>query len=259
MCELFAMNSKFPTDVNFSLQEFARHSGEPGLHKDGWGVAFAMHRDFKVIKEPMPARDSACVQYIEHQGIRSEVVISHIRKASSPKVLTYENTHPFDRELYGRRVVFAHNGHVPDLHTLPRFGQGRFMPMGQTDSEQIFCYLLNRIVEHIPDPAEYNEWRVHEVLAEYSPRIRALGKFNFLFSDGQYLFAHGDTSLYSVCRSCHLEHQVLEDEELRVLVSHGTGQDVGIVATVPLTPDEAWSKFEPGEIRIFRDGKAVLG
>jgi len=38
MCELFAMSSRHPANVRFSLEEFSRHGGLAGPHKDGWGI-----------------------------------------------------------------------------------------------------------------------------------------------------------------------------------------------------------------------------
>ena len=40
MCELFAMSSRVPASVGFSLEKLARHGGAEGPHRDGWGVAF---------------------------------------------------------------------------------------------------------------------------------------------------------------------------------------------------------------------------
>jgi glutamine amidotransferase len=251
------MSSKFPTDINLSLQEFALHGGGSGPHEDGWGVAYAMGRDFRIVKEAEAAFDSDCVAYIQDHAFQSRFVISHIRRASPPKQLEFENTHPFDRELFGRRFIFAHNGFVKAPEALPGFGNGRFMPMGGTDSEKVFCYLLEAIQAHIRSPERYHPRLVEEALLELSPKIRALGKFNYLLSDTEYLFAHGDSSLYSVCRSCHLEETALESDVLKVLLAHGPDQEVSLVATVPLTDSEHWSRFEPGEIRVFHHGRQV--
>ena len=40
MCELFAMSSRVPATVTFSLEEFARHGGLTAPHKDGWGIVY---------------------------------------------------------------------------------------------------------------------------------------------------------------------------------------------------------------------------
>ena len=55
MCELFAMSSRQPATVTFSLEEFARHGGRSAPHKDGWGIAYVQDRDAWVIKETAPA------------------------------------------------------------------------------------------------------------------------------------------------------------------------------------------------------------
>ena len=261
MCELLAMNSKFATNVDFSMNEFSLHGGATGPHEDGWGIAYAMGRDFRLIKEPQPAFDSACVRFIQESRFQSHLVISHIRRATIPKVLTFENTHPFDRELFGRRFVFAHNGHIARLGEalggLPEFEGGRFLPLGETDSEQVFCHFLNAIERRVGTAEQYNYRKVEEVLQELSPGIRAMGRLNYLLSDSEHLFAHGDNSLHSVCRTCHLEESRLESNELSILVADGPDQEAVVVATVPLTGSESWSAFAPGEIRVFHKGRQL--
>ena len=39
MCELFGMSTRRPSTVTLSLEEFSRHGGLSGPHKDGWGIA----------------------------------------------------------------------------------------------------------------------------------------------------------------------------------------------------------------------------
>jgi len=69
MCELFALSSRLPTTVRFSLERFARHGGLEGPHKGGWGIAYYVDGDVRLVKEPSPAADSACVRFM--QDIRS--------------------------------------------------------------------------------------------------------------------------------------------------------------------------------------------
>ena len=257
MCELFAMSSKFSTDVNLSLEEFSLHGGGTGPHSDGWGIAYAMDRDFRVIKEPEAAFDSDCVKYIESHKLASHLVISHIRRASPSKVVAFENTHPFDREFFGRRLVFAHNGYIDQPESLLGEADRRWLPLGTTDSEAAFMVILSRLAERIDSYEAYHPRIVEEVLRELSPALRERGKANFLLADQEYLFAHGDTSLFSLCRACDLEEDQLASDALRVLVSHGPGQDVALVATNPLTESEPWVPFEPGEIRVFHEGRRI--
>ena len=51
MCELFAMSSLYPTTVTFSLNEFSKHGGFNGPHKDGWGVAYYEDNDVRILKD----------------------------------------------------------------------------------------------------------------------------------------------------------------------------------------------------------------
>jgi predicted glutamine amidotransferase len=52
MCELLAMSARFPTTVHLSMTELARHGGDTGPHRDGWGDAF-------VLREPEAASERA--------------------------------------------------------------------------------------------------------------------------------------------------------------------------------------------------------
>jgi len=133
MCQLFALSSDRPTNATFSLGVFGERGGRMGPHKDGWGIAFKEGRDFRLIKEPTPAADSACLSFLEAHEFRSEIVLSHIRLASVPRVDSYTNTHPFARELYGACHVFAHNGDMPDILRNIVFAPTWNFPLGQTD------------------------------------------------------------------------------------------------------------------------------
>ena len=109
MCELFAMSSRHPATVRMSLEEFSRHGGLAGPHKDGWGIAYYEDGDVRLIKEPFAASDSVCLRFVQDHPYRSSAVISHIRRATQGR-RSLANTQPFARELGGRMHVFAHNG-----------------------------------------------------------------------------------------------------------------------------------------------------
>lgn len=146
MCELFAMSSNQPTDVNHSLALLRPRGGALGPHADGWGVAFFEGRAARVFKEPMPAAESRCLAFIADYDFQSSMVIAHLRKANPARVgRASANTHPFEREWNGRSWVFAHNGVLPGLRDSAEFVLDRFRPLGDTDSEDAFCLLLDAI------------------------------------------------------------------------------------------------------------------
>ena len=162
------------------------------------------------------------------------------RKASLPVALSFENTHPFDRELFGRRFVFAHNGHLPGIERLSTEPLQRFMPLGETDSERAFCLMLNLLSQRSHDG--YQPRTLQAVLRELSAPLLALGRCNYLLSDGERLFAHGDNSLHSVTRSCAAETHTVQSDILRMRMEHTAPQRAALVATVPLTDAEDWRR-----------------
>ena len=135
MCQLLGMNANTPTDVMFSFTGLATRADE---HKDGFGIAFFEDRGLRLLVDPHSARHSPVAALVKSYPIRSDNVIAHIRKATQGRV-ALENTHPFTRELWGRHWVFAHNG---DLKTFRPRLHGTFRPVGDTDSEHAFCWLM---------------------------------------------------------------------------------------------------------------------
>jgi glutamine amidotransferase len=185
--------------------------------------------------------------------IKSHNVVAHVRKATVGGV-ALENCHPFTRELWGRHWVFAHNGdlkdYAPSLH-------GSFKPVGSTDSELAFCWLMQEINKsHATTPSV--EELTH-TLGELVPRIAKHGTFNFLLSNGQALWAHASTKLHYVLRQHPFSEVQLKDEDLSVdLAELNSPEDRQvIVVTEPLTTNEAWVAMAAGEIKVFVDGSAL--
>ena len=54
-------------------------------------------------------------------------------------------------------------------------------------------------------------------------------------------------------------HAKLADEDLSIdFARNTTPQDkVAVVVTAPLTVDEPWVPFQPGELKVFVDGQVV--
>jgi glutamine amidotransferase len=93
-------------------------------------------------------------------------------------------------------------------------------------------------------------------LRELVPQLARHGTFNMLLSNGQALWAHGSTHLHYLERRHPFGRVHLQDEDLSVdFASHTTSQDrVAVIATEPLTLDEPWVAFAPGELKVFKDG-----
>jgi predicted glutamine amidotransferase len=141
MCQLLGMNANTPTDVVFSFTGFATRAEE---HKDGFGIAFFEGAGVRCFVDNASARQSPIAEMVKRYPIRSDNVIAHIRKATQGRV-ALENTHPFQRELWGRYWVFAHNGDLKDFH--PKL-HAAFRPVGDTDSERAFCWLMQELAKN---------------------------------------------------------------------------------------------------------------
>ena len=250
MCQLFGMNCNTPTDATFSFSGFTQRGGRTDHHADGWGIAFFEGRGARLFIDSSAACDSPLAQLIRRTPIKSKNVISHIRKATVGEV-ALENCHPFMREMWGRYWVFAHNGdlkdYAPPLH-------GRYTPVGSTDSELAFCWLMQQLgnaYEGLPSLDE-----ITRTLRELVAEIARYGTFNMLLSNGQALWAHGSTKLCYVVRQHPFTTARLADEDLSInFAEHTTVHDrVAVVATTPLTRDEQWTHFAPGELKVFVDG-----
>jgi glutamine amidotransferase len=247
MCQLLGMNCNTPTDIMFSFTGFATRADE---HKDGFGVAFFEDRGVRCFVDAQSARHSPVAEMVKGYPIKSDNVIAHIRKATQGRV-ALENCHPFVRELWGRYWVFAHNGNLSDF--APRL-HGAFRPVGDTDSERAFCWLLQEMSKAHASVPSVRE--LSTTLAELVPRVAVHGSFNFMLSNGQALWAHCSTHLHYLVRQHPFQRAHLQDEDLSVdFAQLATPHDrVAIVVTEPLTADEPWAAFAPGELKVFVRG-----
>jgi glutamine amidotransferase len=247
MCQLLGMNANTPTDVMFSFTGLATRADE---HKDGFGIAFFEDCGLRLFVDHHSARQSPVAELVKGYPIRSDNVIAHIRKATQGRI-ALENTHPFMRELWGRYWVFAHNGDLKDFR--PRL-HGSFRPVGDTDSEHAFCWLMQELAKaHAGVPAI---GELTNTLGELLPRLHAHGTFNMLLSNGQALWAHCSTKLHWILRREPFGAAVLADEDVEVDFAHHTspGDRVAVVATEPLTRNERWHAMAPGELVAFIGG-----
>ena len=146
-------------------------------------------------------------------------------------------------------------GEVLDLK---RLSLGFYQPIGTTDSEYAFCWLIGRIREQFPQAPRRPEalWRhVHALTQELNPR----GVCNFLLSDARYLYAHCSTQLSWLTRRAPFGKAQLMDADMTVdFEAETTPNDiVTVVATRPLTDNEPWMVMRPGTLVIFGAGEPV--
>ena len=274
MCQLLGMNCNTPTDITFSFQGFSQRAGVTDQHTDGWGIAFfegipagadqsqttaaasdaaASDKGLRLFIDHNAASESPVADLIRRYPIKSRNVVAHIRKATQGSV-ALQNCHPFVRELWGHYWVFAHNGNLENFH--PRL-HSHFHPVGDTDSEWAFCWIMQELAKSHASVPSVPELTL--TLKELAARIAPHGTFNFLLSNGQALWAHASTHLHYIERRHPFGAAHLSDEDLQLDFSKETGENdqVAVIVTTPLTTNETWTAFGKGELLVFEQGRRL--
>ncbi len=253
MCQLLGMNCNTPTDIVFSFEGFRRRGGLTDHHADGFGIGFFEGKGVRLFHDDKPSADSPVADLVKAYQIKSENVIAHIRKATQGQT-SLANTHPFMREMWGEYWLFAHNGHLKNF--FPTQG-GFYRAVGNTDSERAFCYILEQLRNRFPERPD--EAALFAALAELTAEIRQYGLFNFMLSNGDYLFAHASTLLHYIVRKAPFGEAHLLDDDVKVDFAAVTtpNDKVAVIATLPLTVNEQWSQLAVNELVMFHEGDIV--
>lgn len=254
MCQLLGMNANVPTDICFSFTGFQARGGATDVHSDGWGIAFFEGKGTRLFLDPNPSCSSPIAELVRQYPIKSKNIIAHIRKATQGAI-GLENTHPFRRELWGQYWIFAHNGNLLDF--APAL-DGHFLPVGLTDSERAFCWLLQQLRQRFGSQCPPHA-KLFAALHALTLEVARYGEFNFLLSNGDWLFAHASTRLSYIVRQAPFAEAHLNDQDVTVDFRALTNfhDRVAIIATQPLTDNERWQEMPPGSLWWFAEGDVV--
>ncbi|MGE4545326.1 MAG: class II glutamine amidotransferase [Pedobacter sp.] len=254
MCQLLGMNCNVPTDICFSFTGFRKRGGATDVHSDGWGIGFFEGKGVRLFVDPQASAESTIAELVRSYPIHSLNVVAHIRKATQG-VTSLENTHPFMRELWGRYWLFAHNGNLPQFQ--PQL-DGSFVPVGNTDSERIFCWLLQSLRQRFGTTAPQRR-ELFGAIGELTLPLAGMGIFNYLLSNGDSLVAHCSTELSYIIRCAPFAEAHLKDEDINIDFSQVTNPEdrVAVIATLPLTDNEPWVNMRPGTLWMFHDGQVI--
>nr|CBA33886.1 Putative glutamine amidotransferase HI1037 [Curvibacter putative symbiont of Hydra magnipapillata] len=254
MCQLLSMNCNNTASIQFSFTGFSERGGHTSDHVDGWGIAFYEPTGSRLFIDDKPAYESPLARFVKGYEIKSKTVVAHIRKATQGEV-GLANCHPFQREWLGQTWFFANNG---DLRNYYPELSGPYFPIGSTDSERAFCYLMQVLSRAFKDCVRPPAWtEVAEVLFEAIAPITRHGNFNFTLTNGDALFVHCSSSLYEVNRQHPFPKARLVDVDVEMDLSavNGTNDRMVVVATEPLTVDEPWTALQTGELRVYVGGE----
>lgn len=257
MCELLGIVSNIPADVDFSFAGFALRGGQTGPHADGWGLSLYEGMFARTFLEPHPAYSSPLTRFLRENPIHTPLAVAHVRRMTRGRA-SIENTHPFLRVFHGRHIAFAHNGTLPNVWDIPLKEEST---IGQTDSEHAFCVVLERLRQAYPKSYPKDPLELGRRLFEIGNELGTDGVFNFLFADGEHLFARCGDNLALVERRSPFGHATLVDSDVRVhfgdVMGQGTDGRMAVVATEPLTRDEPWEKAVPGMLWVMGRGEVL--
>mmetsp|Transcript_11002 Transcript_11002/g.26604 ORF Transcript_11002/g.26604 Transcript_11002/m.26604 type:complete len:332 (+) Transcript_11002:100-1095(+) len=281
MCQLMGMNNAAPTDFTFSFKGFCQRGGATDIHSHGFGLCVyeGDGGGVRSFLDTLPASESPLAHVIQNYPIRTHNMIAHVRYATTGAV-SLENVHPFSRELWGIHWTFAHNGQVPKFdHSTPLEAQPllgststkdlHYHPVGDTDSEAVFCAILNAV------KAEFQSLPtlpvLHRFLSQLCKEIiegdEETTIFNFLLGCGKYTqFAFSWpgrrpgskvwNGLYYIVRSPPFQTASLVDADYTIDFAKFTNSNdrVAVITTKPLTDEKGWTEFERGQLIMFDKG-----
>jgi transglutaminase-like putative cysteine protease/predicted glutamine amidotransferase len=259
MPNLLAMSFEGELTPSFDLR--CLHPGTAGKYPDGWGVGYYPPGEpsAQVLKEPAPSVKSQRTELIKAwDHLESSTFVVHIRTATWGSI-SDANTQPFSRIWGGREWLFAHSG---SLSARPEVAKGSiFEPVGSTDSEVIFCELMNRIADRRwntlgdSDPSLLHRWMSD---------INDLGTLNLVLTDGRDLCVYVDRAKGGMDAWEILppyDKVAFLDDELEVdLTRRGVKSRKGIaITTRPLGAaagalEPRWRPLPLGQLLLIRQG-----
>jgi glutamine amidotransferase len=250
-----AMSANVPTDICFSFSGLMQRGGNTGPHKDGWGITFYEGKGCRSFKDPLPSAHSPIAKLVTDYPIKSETVVCHIRQANSGEI-SLVNTHPFIRPMWGKNWTYAHNCQLADFKDKLKIKY--HLPVGETDSEHAFCWLLDQLLLKF-DGEEPKTEVLFDYIVEQCRAVNKLGVFNLLLTDGDNLFVYCANKLHWLTRRAPFGKASLIDAEMVVNFDQETTENdiVTVIATQPLTDDETWEKMQPGEGLLFSKGQLI--
>lgn len=230
MCMLFGLSAREELPTNEYLKAFYKNSPR---HPDGWGLAVISRTDAVIEKESIEAMKSHYLKERLSAPIEARLLMAHIRYATVGNV-EYGNCHPFSaRDDLGRRWTQAHNGTIFDCPALSKYAA---VQKGDTDSERVFLYLLDRLnTAQREKGGKLSFDERFDLLDGIISDLAKGNKLNLLLSDGRNLYVHTN------CR-----------DTLYYLDKGGAV----LIATAPLTKED-WRPAPFTTLLAFRDGRLV--
>ncbi|WP_407382651.1 class II glutamine amidotransferase [Ruminococcus sp.] len=231
MCEIYGFSGNREKELNQDLRVFYSHACD---HPNGWGLALLDHSVPRITREVCRADRSALLRERLSLPVTAKTALAHIRLATIGNEEA-ENCHPFTAvDHSGRRWTLIHNGTIFESDKLNRYV---FRQQGETDSERLLLYLVDRINEATAQAKrELTAAERFAILDGIVGNSSPKNKLNLLIYDSELLYAHTNfrDSLYE------------------------RKDDDGVtISTCPLT-DSGWRPAPFTTLIAYREGERVF-
>ncbi|MCA9510199.1 MAG: class II glutamine amidotransferase [Myxococcales bacterium] len=249
--------------VRFADPQAPSGGGRAPARHYGWGIGWypKSERGASVLKDPSSSGQTAVGDALgDWERFRSTLFLCHLRGHNRPR--SQQDAQPFVRSYGGHQWIFAHDGDLAHDYAerLPLGDDPAFEPLGYTDSEHAFCWLLAQLHQ-----------RRARALADVAPedlhgwfrRLNEGGHINAILSDGDMLLVYGDVApARRLCWSRRIPPHVQTSlESQAVSISLDAARDPNrtllVFSSVPLSRDE-WLPLAPSQMVLARRGAVVF-
>ncbi|MCB9584132.1 MAG: class II glutamine amidotransferase [Polyangiaceae bacterium] len=253
----------FDSPASPGLQLHRPKEETEALQVPGWGIGWYPPDEVAsvVVKEPEPRDEESFRSLVDSwQRFRSATFVCHLR--GTTKRVNQADAQPFSRTYAGRDWLFAHQGTLNqgELRALSLGFRPVFEPVGLSDSERAFCWLLTQIrAQGCRTIGDLDLLEVRRWLRD----LNELGSANFLLSDGMDLLAYADVKGF---KNPHYARIVPPHEDIE-LSNHVLDLDIDnpldssrtltVVATRPLS-NSGWKQVPKGELIVVRRGVVLF-
>lgn len=234
----------------------------PSNHPLGWGFGWYPHdqQGAIVAKDPVARNTQVLVDALTDWGnFRSTVFFCKIKGAAAG--YSHHETQPFSRSFAGKDWLFIHNGDLDkaELEKLHQDKSSFLEPLGKTDSELAFCYILGLIqatgARNLADVPS-------QTLLGWFQHLDTLGEADMLLTDGTTnLIFQGTKSPHTMHYSRILpsaDKLALDSEAAQVKMSDPRDNfRTAFIVTSSLFNSGDWTQMHPGELLIVRSGAKV--
>ena len=233
-----------------------------GTHPFGWGVAwYPTDSQAAIVKKDPVARGTEIQldSLTDWNHYRSSVFFCKAKGAAQG--YSHHETQPFTRSFAGQDWLFMHNGDLDkEKLALLHMDKSRLLePVGKTDSELAFCYLLGKMQE---TAARKLIDVPYVTLLEWFKQIDDLGSADITITDGStiacFYGSHSERDLFY--SKIYPPHNATTFDSDAIFLQISDARDTYrscIAVTSSYYPGQNWSRMQPAQLLIIRQGGII--